>query len=253
MADPHNLSPETDLLAAELGLGLLEGGERLSAERMRLEDPDFAAAVEDWQRQGIAWLDEQPAAEPSDTLWPRIEASLARGPSAQLTGQAEHARAPHQAYRADPWKSLALAASLAMLIFAGLWLFDTPDRVEVPVQQPLELGALSVAQINEPEDGTLLSAVYDRETGRLYCRLAEIQDPQRVPQLWLLDAGGTPRSLGFGGSGAVMEMQLTEEQQKLVEQGVSVAVSLEEPADVPHETPSDVLGIAELAPIGNSC
>ena len=274
MADPNlPLEPEMDALAAELALGLLDGPEhslaRLEAERLRLEDPAFAAAVEAWEREGLALLDEQargqPAQAPSDALWSRIEASVSRRPVAVPAPAVPSVRPEPVTVRdAGPWKPAALAASLAALVFAGLWAFDPAKRVtervavpveqeaEQPVEQPFTPEALSVAQINAPEDGTLLSALYDRESGRLYLRLAEIPDPARVPQLWLIDDAGTPRSLGFGTRGTVSTLELSPEQQAIIEATGTIAVSLEEPAAVPGDTPTDVLGAASLAPLDQS-
>lgn len=266
MADPlASPDPEMDLLAAELALGLLEGSERFAAERLRLEDPAFAAAVARWEREGLVWLDAEPEEALSeieaDALWARIEASVTRRPvgvaaaGSQPAAVAAPAPAPVTVRDAGLWKPFALAASLAALVFAGLWAFR-PQVVEVPVEVPVEQAlvteALSVAQINGAEAGMLLSALYDRETGRLYLRLADIPDPSRVPQLWLIDDTGTPRSLGFGTRGAVSELELTPEQRAIIESAGTIAVSLEAPAAVPGDTPTDVLGAANLAPLDQS-
>ena len=150
---------------------------------------------------------------------------------------------------AGMWKPFALVASLAALVFAGLWAFAPPRTVEFPVERPFQPGAISVAQINgAAEQGTLLTALYDRESGRLYLRLADLPDAQRVPELWLMDESGAPRSLGYGERGGVSELQLTTEQQAIVQAGGTIAVSLEAPAETPHEAPTEVLGTASLAP-----
>lgn len=259
MADPRNLTPEMDLLASELALGLLEGSERLEAERLRLQDPDFAAAVAEWETVGLSWLEEQPGQAPSDLLWHRIEAGLTRSETPIVPVQERYLE-PHEI--GEPgrggvfWKVYAIAASLAALAFALMWMLDEPERisvpVEVPVEGPVQPDVLSVAQISQAEAGTLLSALYDRETGKLYLKLAEIPDPSRVPQLWLLDAGGTPRSLGFGNRNSVTELQLSEAQREIVAASGVIAVSLEQPSSTPGDTPTDVLGTAELAPFEGS-
>ncbi len=265
MADPTRppLDPEMDLLASELAFGLLEGEEQLEARKRALGDSQFAARVAFWEREGLEQFVADPQDEPSPAVWTRIASGLARQPdegaastvvpisqSEPTTARTEaQARTVH-----DPglWRPFALAASLAALVFAGLWTFATPERVEVPVRAPFAPNMLSVAQINADEDGTLLSALYDREGGRLFLRLAELPDPARVPQLWLIDDGGTPRSLGFGERDAVAELVLTEQQRAIIEETGTIAVSLEQPADVPGDTPTDVLGSASLAPLEES-
>jgi len=254
MADPRNLEPDMDVLAGELALGLLEGEERLEAERLKLQNADFAAAVDRWAGVGQSWLDEQPDEAPSDLLWRRIEAGLERnaGPVPVHARYLEPHEVSEPANSNFVWKAYAMAASVAALAFALMWMLDQPDRVsvpvEVPVEEPFQPDVLSVAQINQAEAGTLLSALYDRENGTLYLKLAQIPDPSRVPQVWLVDAGGTPRSLGFGERDSVTRLQLTPEQQEIVAASGTIAVSLEQPASTPHETPTDVLGAAELAP-----
>ncbi len=57
---------QTDTLAAEYALGLLEGEDLLRARGMVASDPDFAAAVARWERQLAPLLDEVPAATPAD-------------------------------------------------------------------------------------------------------------------------------------------------------------------------------------------
>ena len=264
MADPRNLTHEMDALAAELALGLLENEERLEAERLQLQNADFAVAVADWEGVGLSWLDELPEDAPSDLLWRRIEASLDPGGVDRARSDRQAAPAPVQERYLEPheiggpsgvgiwWKVYAMAASVAALAFGLMWMLDQPERISVPVEVPVEgqfqPGVLSVAQISQPDAGTLLSALYDRQTGKLYLRLAGIPDATRVPQLWLIDAGGTPRSLGFGDRDSVTELQLTEAQREIVAASGVIAVSLEQPAPTPGDTPTDVLGSAELAP-----
>lgn len=255
MTDPAfpPLDPERDMLAAELALGLLEGEERLEAEKLRLAEPAFDAAVARWQREALARFEAEPVDAPSDAVWQRIEAGLARSPAAPPP-QVRASAAPVPVPANDPgmWRPFALAASLAAVVFAGLWAFAAPERIEVPVEQPFEPDTLSVAQINAAEDGMLLSALYDRASGRLFLRLAELPDPARVPQLWLIDDGGTPRSLGFGQRGQVAEIELTAQQRAIIEETGTIAVSLEAPTATPGDAPTDVLGAASLAPLDQS-
>ncbi len=254
MIDPAMppLDPERDLLAAELAFGLLDGAERLEAEKLRLTEPAFAAAVARWERHALTAFEGELVEEPSDAVWQRIEAGLARRPAAASSIPARRVDPPVPANDPGLWRPFAIAASLAAVLFAGLWAFARPDMIEVPVRQPLEPQTLSVAQINAEEEGALLSALYDRESGRLFLRLAELPDPARVPQLWLIDDGGTPRSLGFGQRGQVAEIELTPEQRAILEQTGTIAVSLEPPSATPGNTPTDVLGAASLAPLDES-
>ncbi len=232
MADPHLPPPDRDLLAAELALGFLGEAERVEAEQLQLQDPAFAANVDTWRREGARLLAELPADHPAHT-WRRIEASIA--PSAGVS---------------SAWKPLALAASLAAIIFASLWTFTPSERVTVSVEEPFRPASYAVAQIKGSDAQSLLSAVHDRENGTIYLHLSDVTDPERVPELWLVGSDGSPHSLGYGQPNSVATLELTAEQRAIIDHGGVLAISLEEPAEQPHEVPSDVLGTSEITPLG---
>jgi anti-sigma-K factor RskA len=72
---------EHERLAAEYVMGLLDGAERHTAERLSEDDVDFQAAVARWQAQ-LTELDATAApVAPGDELWSRIETGLDRAPS----------------------------------------------------------------------------------------------------------------------------------------------------------------------------
>jgi anti-sigma-K factor RskA len=75
------MTPEHERLAAEYVMGLLDGAERHTAERLSEDDVDFQAAVARWQAQ-LTELDATAApVAPGDELWSRIETGLDRAPS----------------------------------------------------------------------------------------------------------------------------------------------------------------------------
>ena len=60
------MTPDEQILAAELALGLLEGDERADALRRVLSDPDFAAETAWWrERTGTMALDQAEEAPPA--------------------------------------------------------------------------------------------------------------------------------------------------------------------------------------------
>ncbi len=256
---------ERNLLAAEYALGLLDPAEHARAAWLYRTDPAFADEADRWTEEGAGWIEETEAEAPSEESYQRIAASLG------LNEGPEHGVPEHEAHepreqhepqvRLQPvvtstpgaWRPFAIAASLAAVTFAGLWLFDRPSAPEQTTTVPEPTTAsyasenLSIAQINSEDATSLVSALYDGDTGTLYIRLTDIPDPERVPQLWLLDSAGQPRSLGFGTRDANAEIVLSPEQRQIARDGGTLAISLEQPASVPHATPSDVLGAAQLA------
>jgi anti-sigma-K factor RskA len=97
---------EIDRLAGEYVLGLLDGEDAASAERLLERDPAFEAAVAHWRARFSELDDAAPTLPASDALWQRIEAGIEADETA-----AETARPP-----APP----ALAPS-RRLAFAALW------------------------------------------------------------------------------------------------------------------------------------
>lgn len=70
------MTPEHERLAAEYVVGLLDGDERRTAERLAGSDPRFQEAVAQWQAR-LAELDAIAAPmPPGDELWSRIETGL---------------------------------------------------------------------------------------------------------------------------------------------------------------------------------
>ena len=249
MAELHDLDPERNMLAAEFALGLLTGEELVAAEKLYREDAAFAAEVDVWLREGVQWIDSSKQARVPHSLYARVAVALGLDRDSGSPQEETPIRSP-----SAPWKPLALAASAAALAFGGLWLFGTsplaPDSErpgKVAGAEAYPKGSYSVAQISSQDAASLVTALYDNDTGTLYVRLADIPDPERVPQLWLLDQEGTPRSLGFGTRGARSEIRLAPDQRAIASEGGTLAISLEEPAETPHAAPSDVVGAAQLA------
>ncbi|MGB3794943.1 MAG: anti-sigma factor [Alteraurantiacibacter sp.] len=249
MTDKPRLDAERALLAAEYALGFLEGAERIAAGQQYSSDPVFAEEVDRWTEEASGWAEKQPDDGPSAGIYDRIAAAVGlETPAGSVTPiRSAPAQGPGM------WRPLALAASLAAVGFASLWLLDRPDRQDQTVRnEPVasveyQPETLSIAQISSDDATSLVSALYDNDTGTLYVKLSDIPDAERVPQLWLLDSSGTPRSLGFGTRDANSRITLSADQRQIASEGGTIAISLEQPASAPHETPSDVLGAAQFA------
>ena len=249
MTDSRPLDAERTMLAAEYALGLLEGAERAECERLYASDPAFAQEVDRWVGEAESWNKEQHSPSPSRHFYQRVATAV----GVENMERPVETNDNQTASGPGMWRPLALAASLAAVVFAGLWLLDRPTEPD-PMIARGEAPALSdqqenfsIAQISSDDATSLVSALYDSDTGTLYVKLSDIPDTERVPQLWLLDSAGTPRSLGFGTRSANTSIALTPEQRQIASEGGTLAISLEQPAAQPHETPSDVLGAAQLA------
>lgn len=222
---------ETDRLAAEYVLGLVEGEDRARAETLSLSDPAFQAAVAAW-RERFAVLDETVAAVPvPDALWSRIDASL---------GSTDRAAAvpttpvvipdPSAAFRAlwrslGFWRATGLASAVtAALLAIGLGVLAT-RTAQTPVLVAVLLteggGARPAAVVNAFADGRAELVPLER-----------IPVPSgRVLEIWTLwDRAVGPRSIG------------------LLDQARSVHLNLE---NLPKPGPNQLFEIT-LEPAGGS-
>ncbi len=265
MADRRALTPDADVRAAELALGLLEGDARQAAEAERRTVPAFADGVRVWEEMAQNWSAGIDPIDPPAGLWDRISASLGGE-----TEEADHetvgvppaandggAAAPESG-RHTVWKYGTIAASLAALAFAGMWIARDRDIAE----RDDRIAALSndlaqanddyrVAQVNGADTPALLTALYDGSSGEMTVRVQTANNEGLVPELWVIGPDGQPRSLGQSGDSATIVIPLSPAMQEDIAAGSSIAISLEPKSDRPSDTPTaeNILGAAQLVPL----
>jgi anti-sigma-K factor RskA len=210
---------EREALAAELALGLLEGQARADALRLRLSEPDFAASVAQWEERLGPLYDRFVPAVPGEELFARIEAML---PPA--------ARQPtlHQLRR---WR-LAAAGSAAVAAALALVLLFQPPPAPVPAAPQL-----AVARIEGAAAGPLVRASLDRGSGRMRLAIEGIAPGELAPELWVIPAGGKPVSLGQISRSGSAEMEVSPEQRTLLQDGATLAITMEPVSSAPHAAP----------------
>src|SRR5215217_3801014 len=120
---PLDLSPgdETDLLAAEFVLGLLDGDAYRAAVRRSDDDSAFAAAVTAWEQRLTALALRAESVEPRGDLWPAIVAALPMFATDRRRWWDSVAL----------WRATTAAASIAAVALAVVALRPAP-----PPQQP---------------------------------------------------------------------------------------------------------------------
>lgn len=216
MTDPI-LPPDRADLAAELALGLLEGPDRAEALRLCLSDPGFAAEVEAWGHRLSPLLDAMPKEMPSRRVWNAVEARIADHPS---TGQVRSLRL----WRGGAIAAAAIAASLALVLIAPR-----------PASQPPE--AIGVSQLADAQGSATMAISYDPQAGVLRLGPNALQSGVKSPELWIIPEDGVPRSLGLiaaGGGKLAVEAPL----RQFLRNGVTLAITLEDPATAPHKAPT---------------
>jgi anti-sigma-K factor RskA len=227
MNEPH--TPEMfDELAAEYALGVLEGEERLRAQALQRADPRFAAAVATWEARLAPLLREVAEVEPSAKLWHRIDGRIAANDGSD--------RRSAQRWRAATFAIGAVAVALAVALVVAPT--HAPPASPPPAAQR-ELPRY-VAQLADPAGKPLLTIGYDGASGAMRVTAA-LPDRDRVPELWIIPAGGAPHSLGALTPAGSTRVLTPAALQRFVREGATLAVTFEDPEGIPHAAPSGAI------------
>jgi anti-sigma-K factor RskA len=226
MADPHMPRPdEREALAAELALGLLEGEERARALRLKLSDPAFASLVEAWSVR-LEPLSGAFQEAPPPELWSAIERRLGVQASAPIASGTER--------RLRAWRLGAIGSGLVAASLAAALVLRPPPPVEI-VRAP---DRLVLAQLDDAATGALLAANYDPERGALKIRAIQMPASELAPELWVIPADGVPRSLGLVSARGISNVAVAVPHRKLMQEGATLAITMEPAATAPHAAPS---------------
>ncbi|WP_168990602.1 anti-sigma factor [Aureimonas flava] len=223
-----------EALAGEYALGLLTPVERRAFERRLRLDPALAREAERWDERLHPLVDGVPAASPPARLWQAIEAEL--GPAAAQRAAASpagRASAGGAARRvAAAWRWLAIGSmGLAAASLAGLALALRPDAPPMMASISADGGTPLFVAVVDPDGGhaTLMPVSLRPEAGR-------------VPELWLVPAGGAPISLGLVDPAAPLRVDLRGREGMgtgmMRAPGAALAVSMEPEGGSPTGQPT---------------
>ena len=177
------MSEEDELLAAELVFGLLANDERHDANARLADDPDFAAACARWQAHAVALAGVRDET-PRPSLWTAIERRLPANDAAPANGSAR------------PWQFATFAASAAAIVLAVVAVGRSAPVVQpAPIVQAAATAPL-VAVLTGQGTGAVVAVSYDAVTQRLTLAPAALDPAKHAAELWVIPAGGKPRSLG---------------------------------------------------------
>lgn len=227
---------QTELLAAEYVLGVLDPHARRGVEARLPGDAALAAAVAMWnQRLGALALD-VPDATPPAWLWARIVDALplsaAAPPSRTRSGPAPAGFWDSLAF----WRTLAGGAlAAAVIAFVAPW--RPAPEIEPPVAvapAPAAVPAHAAALVQDDGRGGY-TATLDHDH-RL--RVSPAADPPhsdtQVPELWLIPEGQAPISLGVIAQDTTTELTLPSDVVPLLSAPTVLAVTWEPPGGAPQ-------------------
>jgi len=230
--EPDPPSAPADL-AAEYALGVLTGDELRRARDLAQTDARFRADVARWSGRLAPILDEaEPVVAPSGA-WANIQNRI--GPTEDGGNVVQLRRSVNQ-WRGIAAAMSALAACLAIVLVTGIP--RTTTRAPVPVVQPA--AAPLVAMLGDRQQQMKVVASWDPAARQLVLAVTGDMksDPAHSHELWVIPADGKPRSLGTMGSGKQMHMRLADTLAKLLQQGATIAISVEPPGGSPTGAPT---------------
>lgn len=244
MSDPRAMETgydADDVLAMDWALGALEGPARASAEARRQADPAFAALCQDWAERLAPMSDALAPVAPSAELWSRIDAAIGAEATVPVVVPAPAAAVAQT--QSSWWGNLALWRGMTAAFGAlaiGL-LATRPDPVPAPPATPPAAPATAqLATVLAAEGGApLVTIALDPDSKSAILAPVSDQDLEgRVPELWLIPADGTPRSLGVIDLGGTQRIAVPPTLLELVAEGAILAVSLEPVGGSPTGAPT---------------
>jgi anti-sigma-K factor RskA len=224
--------PEDEVLAGELVLGVVHGEARNTLLTRRDTDPRFAARVRAWEWRLAPWFSDIAPARVPDELWDRL--------CRRLGWQTAPAPSPLFS-NLRFWRGLA---ALALIAAVALWLTRPPQPAAPPtvsVPSTPEPAAKPVTTLASEGGAAAWLASVDRDRGTvLMVPVPKPADSQgRVPELWIIPAGGPPRSLGAVSINKAHTVQVPlDSRGALTAPGSVLAITLEPSAGMPHAAPS---------------
>ena len=226
--EPEN---ERAALAAEHALRILRGDELRETSALEASDSGFARDVARWRGRLAPLLGEVEPVDPPGALWARIERATATVENGSNVVMLRRSRAL--------WRGVA-AGMTALAAAFGLILLQQPRTVPPPVAIQRPAAPPLVAMLGDSDKNMKIVASWDPASRRLVLAVAGDMpaDPSHAHELWVIPIGGKPHSLGTMAGGRQMHMRLADALAQLLQQGATIAISVEPPGGSPTGAPT---------------
>ena len=220
---------ENDITAGEYVLGVLSDAERRDVEQRAASDADLAAAIDYWQRRFSDLLLILPEATAPERVKKRLWTELFEAPAIK--------EKPSWFGSLAMWQTLAASAMALTLVTLATFFLLPRETVEPRIDQPS-----LVATLAPPEAGVALTVRIDRDADIIDVVDAAleqfIETPDRVAQLWVIPADGTPRSIGLISATGPTQAPISDDVAAFLQVDSVLAVSIEPPGGSPEPTPT---------------
>jgi anti-sigma-K factor RskA len=223
-----------DRLAAEYVLGTLRGRARRRFERW-LVSPQVGAIVKAWEDRLAGLEPRLEPVTPPPAVWSGIENKL------EL----------RKTYRQPAMRWLAIAASLAFFVMAGVFLVRKPDGgIVTPPSHQLASTQQSFLQADPQTIYWRVEILGDNQEISLHVHAVHDLPAGKAHELWALPEGGAPVSLGLMPHTGDHHRVLTAAQRAALAGSKQIAVSLEPEGGSPTGAPTGpVLLVAPLSKV----
>jgi len=234
--------PSADILAGEYVLGVLDAAQRSEAEQRIAKDPGFARLVRQWENRLAPMLDTLGNEAVPAHVWPRIRTALG--------WPAVGAGAPRAWQRTGFWQGMTALAAVVALVAV----FSRGQLEPVaPVAPPVAVTPTPPPTPSEPEQATkpVTPLVHDDGTPGWLASVDKAQGKVlmvpvpaaadaagRAPELWLIPAGGTPRSLGLVSINRAHTVTVPDALRDALVNGSVLAITLEPSSGAPQGIPT---------------
>jgi anti-sigma-K factor RskA len=221
--------PSPDTLAGEYVLGVLDAAERERVRGRIAADPGFARRVAQWEAHLAPLLAELGEEAVPAHVWPRLRTRLGWSPVART----------RLWQRTGFWQATTAAAAVFALVAL---LAGREHGVTPPVSPPAVASAAShpVTPLRDDAGAAAWVASIDAGAGEL--QVVPVPAPAdaqgRVPELWLIPAGGTPRSLGVVSRERTQAVAVPTSLRDQLRRGALLAITLEPPGGAPQGVPT---------------
>jgi anti-sigma-K factor RskA len=185
------MTPDDQVEAAELALGLLDGAERTAAVERMLADSEFAMEVAWWRDRFAALLHGYDPVEPPAGLLAQIAL-----PDAKPTPEPVAVIRPRWNWFAGGAAAGAVAASLVALL-------TVPKAIVPPVAPAPVRPLVAVLAPTEGAQQAPVAALVDRRDGSVRLTATIVVPADRVAELWRIGGDKVPRPFGLLAPGAV--------------------------------------------------
>ncbi len=211
-----SLSEDDIVLAGEAALGLLDrASEAVVASRIAT-DPRFAAEVAAWQERFAPMLSGE-TTPPSAKVWQDIQVKIDKVPTQR----------PANTPSVRLWQAIAGGASAVAATLALMLANPSAPRPDGP-------SATLVAALGSESGRAAMTAAYDSQRGELLITPVAMQADGGFPELWVIDASGDAKSLGFVKADGATRVAVGPALRSRMKSGMTLAVTLEPDGTAPH-------------------